>query len=145
MAAFYRLGNTEQAKAALLKALTIALPDRLYLPFAENGDLLDDLLETLRHCGYFKVEIAEILRLSAQHRAGTKKIAAQLYPTEDYGLTGREREVAKLAAKRLSNKEIAALLYISENTVKFNLKAIYQKLQISSRGELAEHFTSELN
>ncbi len=144
-AAFYRLGNTEQAKAALLKALTIALPDRLYLPFAENGDFLDDLLETLRHCGYFKVEIAEILRLSAQHRAGTKKIAAQLYPTEDYGLTGREREVAKLAAKRLSNKEIAALLYISENTVKFNLKAIYQKLQISSRGELAEHFTSELN
>ena len=58
----------------------------------------------------------------------------------DYGLTVRESDVAKLAAKRYSNKEIAEHLFIAESTVKSNMKVIFNKLQINSRAELKNFF-----
>ena len=51
-------------------------------------------------------------------------------------LTVRESEVAECVARKMSNKEIADQLFISENTVKTILKHIFAKLQISSRREL---------
>ena len=57
-----------------------------------------------------------------------------------FGLTEREMEIAMLGAKRFSNSEIAKRLYISENTVKYNMKNIFQKLPIKSRLELREFF-----
>jgi DNA-binding NarL/FixJ family response regulator len=50
-------------------------------------------------------------------------------------LTGREREVLQLAAEGLANKQIAARLEISENTVKFHLSSLYAKLGVTSRTE----------
>ena len=58
----------------------------------------------------------------------------------DYGLTVREADVAKLAAKRLTNKEIADQLFIAESTVKSNMKMIFNKLEINSRAELKNFF-----
>lgn len=49
--------------------------------------------------------------------------------------TARERQVLQLAAEGLANKEIAAMLNISEHTVKFHLSALYAKLGVSSRTE----------
>lgn len=51
-------------------------------------------------------------------------------------LTVRESEVAECVARRMSNREIAERLSISENTVKTTLKHIYAKLRVSSRREL---------
>ena len=48
-------------------------------------------------------------------------------------LTPGERRVAELLHRRLANKEIAALLGISENTVKFHLKNVYLKLDVHDR------------
>ena len=53
-------------------------------------------------------------------------------------LTGRERDVAELAAKGLHNNEIADRLFISENTVKRHLKSAFQKLNIDRRSRLVE-------
>ena len=55
-------------------------------------------------------------------------------------LTVREADVAKLAAKRLTNKEIADQLFIAESTVKSNMKMIFNKLEINSRAELKNFF-----
>jgi DNA-binding NarL/FixJ family response regulator len=52
-------------------------------------------------------------------------------------LTPREMEVIQLLAEGLSNKEIAALLFISPRTVNFHLDNIYSKLGVSSRTEAA--------
>jgi len=50
-------------------------------------------------------------------------------------LTGRERQVLQLTAQGLANKQIAAALEISENTVKFHLSSLYAKLGVTSRTE----------
>jgi two-component system nitrate/nitrite response regulator NarP len=51
-------------------------------------------------------------------------------------LTKRRRQVARLACRGLSNREIAKKLGLTEGTVKIHLHAIYEKLNIRSRTEL---------
>jgi len=55
-------------------------------------------------------------------------------------LTGREREVLRLAAAGLSNKELADRLAISQGTVKTHLTRIFDKLGLRGRTELAAAF-----
>jgi DNA-binding CsgD family transcriptional regulator len=52
------------------------------------------------------------------------------------GLTRRENQVARLAANKLTDAEIARRLSISERTVGNHLYSIYRKLNINSRHEL---------
>jgi two-component system nitrate/nitrite response regulator NarP len=49
-------------------------------------------------------------------------------------LTRREHEILHLLVDGLTNFQISARLGLSENTVKYYLKAIYQKLSVNSRG-----------
>ena len=55
-------------------------------------------------------------------------------------LTKREIEVLNLLAESKSNKEIAAELHISEETVKSHVKNIFRKLNFKSRTEAASYF-----
>jgi DNA-binding NarL/FixJ family response regulator len=52
-------------------------------------------------------------------------------------LSAREWEVLGLAAQGLTNPQIAESLSVSENTVKFHLQNIFQKLGVSNRTEAA--------
>jgi DNA-binding CsgD family transcriptional regulator/N-acetylneuraminic acid mutarotase len=52
-------------------------------------------------------------------------------------LTERELELVKLVVEGASNKQIAASLFISENTVKVHLKNIFVKLEAESRAKVA--------
>lgn len=52
-------------------------------------------------------------------------------------LTERERDIAVLAARNLSNREIARILSITEGTAKIHLHNIYSKLHLESRDALA--------
>jgi DNA-binding CsgD family transcriptional regulator len=58
-------------------------------------------------------------------------------PDELTPLTAREREIAGLAASGLSSDAIARQLFVSVRTVDNHMQHVYQKLGISSRGELA--------
>jgi DNA-binding NarL/FixJ family response regulator len=51
-------------------------------------------------------------------------------------LTASERRVAELAASGVTNREMAATLFISPKTVEANLSRVYRKLNIHSRAEL---------
>jgi DNA-binding NarL/FixJ family response regulator len=51
-------------------------------------------------------------------------------------LTASERRVADLAATGITNREMAAALFISPKTVEANLSRVYRKLNIHSRAEL---------
>jgi len=52
-------------------------------------------------------------------------------------LTDREMQVLQLIVKGRSNKEISSALFISEDTVKFHLKALFTKLGVQDRTEAA--------
>jgi two-component system, NarL family, response regulator DevR len=53
------------------------------------------------------------------------------------GLSERELTVLVALARGLSNREIGRELWVTEQTVKFHLRNIYRKLEISSRTEAA--------
>jgi DNA-binding NarL/FixJ family response regulator len=55
---------------------------------------------------------------------------------ELHGLTEREREVTRLLARGWATKQIARGLSITHHTVKDHTKAIYAKLEVTSRAEL---------
>jgi DNA-binding CsgD family transcriptional regulator len=65
---------------------------------------------------------------------------------EAYGLTQRELEVTRAVARGLGTGEIAAQLFLSPHTVRDHLKGVFEKVGVSSRGELvakvfAEHYS----
>ena len=50
-------------------------------------------------------------------------------------LTPREREILQLVAEGYSNAQLARMLWVSQETVKFHLSNIYEKLEVSNRTE----------
>jgi DNA-binding NarL/FixJ family response regulator len=53
----------------------------------------------------------------------------------DVALTRRETEILRLAAEGHSNGQLARMLWVTEQTVKFHLSNIYRKLDVSNRTE----------
>jgi DNA-binding CsgD family transcriptional regulator len=67
-------------------------------------------------------------------RAELGRLGARPGPAEE--LTKTQERVAELAARGLTNREVAAALIISPKTVEANLSRVYQKLGIRSRAQL---------
>ena len=122
-AAYARLGKPEEARAELKKALSDAEPDGLVMPFVENYDILKPLLELeIKNDLLSKIiELGEAAK--ARNAAGTR-------PAAFAALTPREFEIVELMTQRLSNREIAERLYLSEGSVKQYVNQIYSKLHI---------------
>lgn len=64
--------------------------------------------------------------------------ASEIAPivVEAYQLTSREVQVTRLVARGLSTEDIASTLFLSRHTVRDHLRAIFEKVGVSSRGEL---------
>jgi DNA-binding NarL/FixJ family response regulator len=57
----------------------------------------------------------------------------------DFGLTGRELSILAALGRGLSNEAIAKELWITRETVKFHVRNIYRKLDVSNRTEAARY------
>ena len=79
-------------------------------------------------------ELAAALRARARGELG--RLGLRRPASAGIGLTQTERRVVGLAASGLTNREIAAQLFISPKTVQANLGKVYEKLGIHSRAEL---------
>jgi DNA-binding NarL/FixJ family response regulator len=92
----------------------------------------DQLLECVRrvHAGERWLDpeaMSRVVTASASAQAPDDRVAA---------LTTREREVVRMIASGLRNRDIGERLSISENTVKVHLHNIYEKLGVEGRMEL---------
>jgi len=58
-----------------------------------------------------------------------------------FGLTRREAQIARLLARRATNREIADQLDVSPHTVRHHVESIFRKLGIHSRRAIAQQFT----
>jgi DNA-binding NarL/FixJ family response regulator len=58
-------------------------------------------------------------------------------------LSARETEVLGMAARGLTNHEIARRLHVTVHAVKFHLAAVYRKLGVANRTEAAVVYLSE--
>jgi DNA-binding NarL/FixJ family response regulator len=56
---------------------------------------------------------------------------------ESPALTEREREVVRLIAEGLTNREIGQTIFVSESTVKFHVRNVMRKLDVHHRAEVA--------
>jgi NarL family two-component system response regulator LiaR len=90
----------------------------------------DDLLHAIRsvHRGQMSIPKTLVEKLINQ--------PAQTSQMES-SLTDREQEIATLVAQGLSNKEIAAKLHVSANTVRSHISNILRKLKLSNRTQIA--------
>jgi ATP/maltotriose-dependent transcriptional regulator MalT len=73
----------------------------------------------------------------AERCEGARTPALETGP-QPVALTKREREVATLAARGLTSREIAETIVVSTRTVENHLQRAYEKLGVSGRAELAE-------
>jgi two-component system NarL family response regulator len=106
-----------------------------------NGYLLkevaiEEIAETVRAIVQRRAVISPSMttKLLAEFRSLARR-AAEREELPPPGLTGREMQVLQLMAQSKSNKDIAASLFISENTVKNHVRNILEKLHLHSRME----------
>jgi two-component system nitrate/nitrite response regulator NarL len=75
-------------------------------------------------------------------RASKKSSKVRSHPIEP--LTTRERQIVRVMAEGLTNKEIAQRLSVAQGTVKIHLHHIYRKLGIANRTTLAVRANNRL-
>ncbi len=124
----------------------------------EHARALTDLGAALRRRGH-RTDARDPLRkgLDLADRCGASALAArareELITTGArprrqrlsgaQALTASERRIATLAAAGMTNREIAQALFITLKTVKAHLGHVFQKLDISERGQLADALAQE--
>jgi LuxR family maltose regulon positive regulatory protein len=120
------------AAASLERAFERAEPAGVRWPFLTFGRSLRPLLQDqLRRGTGHRALVGELLE-ALDHRNGAAAPRAKLVIEP---LSPRERAVLRLLPTMMSNQEIAGELYVSVNTIKTHLKAIYRKLDVADRRE----------
>lgn len=140
-AAYEMLGKSEEAHAWLSRALSDAAPDSFVMPFVENYDRLQPILAR-------EIKSDLIVKIIELGEAAKARKEANIRPGAFDALTQREYEFVLLMAERLTNREIAERLFLSEGSVKQYVNQIYSKLHIegdtrTKRKRLAELFSQK--
>jgi LuxR family transcriptional regulator, maltose regulon positive regulatory protein len=125
-----RMRAPAAAADCLGDALELAGPERLLRVFLDAGAEVRALLTTAVAPSSPHAELRTVL-LHRFDGLGTAPPPAGWHPVEE--LTERELEVLRYLPSLLGNQEIASDLFVSVNTVKAHLKALYRKLEVTTR------------
>jgi DNA-binding NarL/FixJ family response regulator len=90
---------------------------------AHPGDLATVIRQAFEHSFYL-----------AAPQTGQSAIVSPL-PTHPHRLTKREVEILRLASEGHSNAQMARMLWVTEQTVKFHLSNVYRKIDVGNRTE----------
>jgi non-specific serine/threonine protein kinase len=126
----------EESRQRTVKAARKALGERRFTAAYAHGTAL--------HLDAVARDAADEIGEAADQRVGdagdsgggADPVTAMAIPAAAALLTRREQEIAELVASGLSNREIAARLFISKRTVDAHVEHIFSKLEISSRVQL---------
>ncbi len=121
-------GQAATAQADLIRALEIGEPEGYVRSFLDEGPALIPLLKQVYLASSQKAYLLRLLDAFGVSTAAGQPAAQLPEP-----LTEREVDVLRAIAEGLKYEEIAARLYISLNTVRFYVKAIYGKLGVNNR------------
>jgi DNA-binding NarL/FixJ family response regulator len=89
----------------------------------------EDLASAIRQACQSSIYFAAASRPAAPPKDELRSVK------ERSGLTPREIEILKLVAEGYSNSQLAKMLWVTEQTVKFHLSNIYRKLEVANRTE----------
>ena len=127
-------GDTSLALAAMEKALTLAMPEGFVQTFVDEGPPMAHLLYQALSEGMAPEYVSRLLAafpVAKEPAAPTGSQTQEVDLIEH--LSERELQVLQLVAAGLTNREIAARLFLSLNTVKGHTRNIYGKLNVHSR------------
>ncbi len=130
-------GKVAPAIQSIHRALTLAEPEGYVRVFVDMGESMGVLLQNAAAQNITPAYIHETLlpafRISSFPQE--KTAAVEVSQTEELvePLSDREFEVLHLIAEGLTNREIAARLFIALSTVKSHINNIYGKLEVSNR------------
>jgi DNA-binding NarL/FixJ family response regulator len=123
-------------RAAGLKAIVLSMyddPQHIDAAFAAGAAAYvlktahpDDLTSAIRQAFDHSIYLAGVRPAAAPAQAAVE---------DSPGLTRRELEILQLVAEGHSNAELARMLLVTEQTVKFHLSNLYRKLNVSNRTE----------
>lgn len=120
----YRLlTHTREAGVPTIIVSGYAEPERIAAAYAEY-----DLFSCMEKQLFDRKAFLEMVRRAGQSAERDADLAK---------LTGREREVLAMLGEGKTNKEIAQALYLSPNTVKRHIKAVFAKLGVNTRAAAA--------
>jgi LuxR family maltose regulon positive regulatory protein len=145
------LGDYQASQADYVRVLELAEPEGFVGVFVEQGPPVAEALANLAkqnqletvQTGYIEHILAAF---SGSQPPGAMR-GEQTTPDLPVGtgpaaliepLTDRELEVLCLMAEGLKYQEIATKLFISLNTVRFHVKAVYGKLNVNNRTQAIE-------
>ena len=125
------LGEVGKARASFDEAVSLAMFQGLVRPFIDGGCFVLPLLQDAGNGG---VQVdryrAQFLKTLSKSLAGRSGAAA-----EQGLLTDAEAVILRHLSNGHSNKEIARLIGMSPDTVKYRLKAVYKKIGVNKRRE----------
>jgi LuxR family maltose regulon positive regulatory protein len=127
-------GDPAAAARAVEDGLTLVEVNGHRWPFLELGRRMEELLRRQIRTGTaHRAVVGELLDAFADRAPVSRTVAPLLEP-----LSEREQAILRYLPTALSNREIAAELFVTTNTVKTHLRSIYRKLDVARRREAVE-------
>ncbi|RQR66465.1 helix-turn-helix transcriptional regulator [Burkholderia sp. Bp9125] len=138
-AALEQAGHADAALDVLAQALEYGQRNGLVRTFIDEGAVLERLIARMhaqaeRFPQVSAWYVRELMQAFEAHRKSAGAQAARSETAQTAGnLSAREVEILDYVARGLSNKEIARALRVAPETIKWHLKNIFEKLNVTSR------------
>jgi DNA-binding NarL/FixJ family response regulator len=111
--------------AQIIDAALVAGASAYVVKTAHPEDLASAVRQAFSHSVY----------IAGRRNPAPATAQAQAQVEDEPGLTRRELEILRLVAEGHSNAQLARMLWVTEQTVKFHLSNIYRKLDVANRTE----------